>query len=296
MHTLEQNEWPEMLMQLDQAIYHHAKWYDAITRTLVCHLPHDERDVADDAHRQCRLGQWYYETAPEKLRRHPSFIAIEVEHQHLHQQAAKLLRQAEAGDPISPLDYDCFVNGLERLRLLLQTLKRELEEAIFNRDPLTGVNSRAGMLTKLREQLELAKRHVQSCCIVMMDLDHFKHVNDDYGHSAGDQVLAASARFVMTHLRPYDKLFRYGGEEFVVCMQNLDVDAGYAIVERVREGLAATPIDCGGGVKLQVTASFGITLLDPDASVEASIDRADKAMYAAKSAGRNCTRIWDPSM
>jgi diguanylate cyclase (GGDEF)-like protein len=130
----------------------------------------------------------------------------------------------------------------------------------------------------------------------MMDVDHFKDVNDTYGHVAGDRALAAATRYVMAHLRPYDKLFRYGGEEFLACMQNTDMATGYEVMERLRQGLAATPIEYGGGATLHITMSFGIALLDPDVSVEQSIERADKAMYAAKAAGRNCTRIWDPSM
>jgi diguanylate cyclase (GGDEF)-like protein len=100
----------------------------------------------------------------------------------------------------------------------------------------------------------------------------------------------------MAHLRPYDKLFRYGGEEFLLSMPNTDATTGYEVVERVRQGLATMPILYDGKATLQITMSFGIALLDPDVSVEQSVDRADKAMYAAKAAGRNCTRIWDPSM
>lgn len=293
---LAQNETQAVLLQLDQAIYNHSKWYDSITRTLVCRLPYDRCDVAQDAHRQCRFGQWYYSVEPEKLRTHPGFMAIEAEHKKMHQYAGKLLQTAASGAVISSLDFDSFNNALERLRLQIFTLKHELEESLSNLDSLTGANNRIGMLPKLRELQDLVKRHVQSCCIVMMDIDHFKIVNDTYGHSAGDLVLAACARYVMNHFRPYDKLFRYGGEEFLICMQNADVTAAHDVVERVRQGLAATPIEYGGKSPLQISMSFGLTLLDPDVSVEQSIDRADKAMYAAKTAGRNCTRIWDPSM
>lgn len=296
MFKLEQNEIQAVLLQLDQAVYHHTQWYDSITRTLVCRLPHDHRDEARNAHRHCRFGQWYYGGAPDSLHKHPGFIAIETEHKSMHQMAAKLLQTASSGGIISPLDYDSFINALERLRLQILTLKRELEETLYNLDPLTGAHNRIGMLTKLREQLDMVKRHVQSSCIAMMDIDLFKTVNDTYGHSVGDIVLAASARNVMEHLRPYDKLFRYGGEEFLLCMQNTDIGLGYEVVERIRQGLAANHIDYGGKKPLQITMSFGITLLDPEATVEQSIERADKAMYAAKIAGRNCTRIWDETM
>ncbi|MDP2028367.1 MAG: diguanylate cyclase [Thiobacillus sp.] len=296
MFNIEQHEMQEILTQLDQAIDNHTEWFDSITRTLVCRLPHDHRDAVVDAHRQCRLGQWYYGAAPEALRRHPGFIALEAEHSNMHRLAANLLQTAASGSAVSPLDFDSFANALGRLRLQLYTLKRELEDLLFNRDALTGANSRIGMLTKLREQHELVKRQVQACCIVMMDVDHFKVVNDTYGHLAGDRALAVSVRYVMAHLRPYDKLFRYGGEEFLACMPNTNTTTGHEVMERVREGLAATAIDYDGKAVFQITMSFGLALLDPDVSVEQSIDRSDKAMYAAKTAGRNCSRIWDPSM
>lgn len=296
MIKLNQNEMQAVLLQLDQAIYNHAQWYNSISRTLICGLPYDRRDVAKDAHRQCPLGQWYYSADPDKLRDHPGFIAMENEHENMHRLAAILLQLAASGAVISALDFDGFMNALERLRLQILSLKRELEDSFYNLDPLTGANNRIGMLTRLREQQAMVKRKVQSCCIAMMDIDHFKAVNDTYGHMAGDRILATSVHYVMEHFRPYDNLFRYGGEEFLVCMQNTNAAVGYEAVERVRQGLAATPLDYGGEHPIRITMSFGLTLLDPDVSVEQTIDRADKAMYAAKAAGRNCTRIWDPSM
>lgn len=296
MIKLAQNEMQATLLQLDQAISNHSQWYDSILRTLICRLPYDRRDTAKDAYRQCRFGQWYYDEVSDALRTHPGFIAIEIEHKNMHQLAANLLQMSASGAAITPLDFDHFSNVLERLRLQLYSLKHELDDSLYNLDTLTGANNRIGMLTKLREQQVLVKRQVQSCCIVMMDIDHFKAVNDTYGHVAGDQVLAASARHVMGHLRPYDKLFRYGGEEFLLCMPNTNTTDGYAVTERVRLGLAANQIAYGGTASLLITMSFGVTLLDSDISVEQSIERADKAMYVAKTTGRNRTCVWDPSM
>ncbi len=283
------------LQQLEQAIYNHEQWYKELNRTLICRLPHDRRDVADDAHRQCRFGQWYYNLAPQKLRSNAAFAAMEIEHERMHRLAARLLDTSETRKVNLPHDYDEFSNALDRLRLQIYTLKREIEDTLYNRDPLTGVESRVGMLTKLREQLELVKRRIQNCCIAIMDLDDFKAVNDNHGHLAGDLVLATFARYVMEHVRTYDKVFRYGGEEFLICLPGTDLKTGCNLIERLREGLAANAVDHGGKAIL-ATVSFGVTLLDPDTSVEESIGRADRAMYAAKAAGRNCSRIWDPSM
>ena len=130
----------------------------------------------------------------------------------------------------------------------------------------------------------------------MMDLDGFKTLNDKYGHQAGDLVLVAVARSVMSHLRPYDEFFRYGGDEFLVVTPATDQETGYGAVERLREQIASMDFDVGDGRSVQVTASFGVTVLDAEATVEESIGRADRALYAAKAAGRNQSRIWYASM
>lgn len=286
----------EALGQLDQAIHNHKEWFNAVTRTLVCRLPPDPKDVAPDAHCRCRLGRWYYGSPPGALRAHPGFIALGSEHQIMHQEAARLLQGSAAGTPVAPEEFDGLAKSLERVRAQLLTLKLELEDALHNLDPLTGVHSRVGMLTKLREQHDLVTRQVQSSCVVMLDVDKFKEVNDTYGHPVGDKALTMIAHYLSTRLRPYDKLFRYGGEEFLICMPGTDAATGHMVVERARRGLAETAIDYEGQAPLHVTVSFGVTPLDPDVSVEKTIARADKALYAAKAAGRNCVRAWDPSM
>jgi diguanylate cyclase len=283
-----------VLKELGQAIYNHEQWHKDLTRTLFCRLPYDLRDVAPDAHRQCRFGQWYYSPATEPLRAHAAFVAMELAHERLHQCTAQLLR-ATAGEVAGlPTDFDSFTNALDQLRLQIMTLKHEIEDSLYNRDTLTGAESRIGMLTKLRELLELVKRQAQQCCVAIMDLDHFKSINDTHGHVIGDQVLSASVRCVKDALRPYDKVFRYGGEEFLICLQNSDIQTGKAVIERIRERLTATTLAQDGSKAVVVTASFGMAVLDPAVSLEESINRADKALLVAKAAGRNRSLIWDP--
>jgi diguanylate cyclase (GGDEF)-like protein len=91
-------------------------------------------------------------------------------------------------------------------------------------------------------------------------------------------------------------VYRYGGEEFLICLTDTDVETGHAIVDRLREELASLPFEASGKGKFHVTASFGLAALDPDMAVERSIDRADKALYRAKAEGRNCVVGWDASM
>jgi diguanylate cyclase len=290
------DELQSILAQLKEALYSHQQWYDSLIRSIVCKLPADQHDTNPEGHKECRFGQWYYSPAPEKLRMHPGFVALGEEHERMHLAARMMLLSAENGTGVTSLDYDNFANTLERLRLEVYSLERELEDSLFNRDALTGAITRFGILPTLREQQELVKRRAQLCYIVMMDLDNFKAINDLHGHPAGDKVLSASIRYLIRHLRPYDKVFRYGGEEFLICMPYTDFTPGFERVNELKDELLALDIDIGESQPVHISASFGLALLDPDVPVETSIDRADKAMYAAKADGRNCVKVWESAL
>lgn len=291
-----QDEMRAALTHIEQALFHHDQWYEGINRTLICGLAPDQRDAVEDAHRYCRFGQWLYGGATKTLMDHPGFAAIEGAHQRMHHCVREMLLASAAGEPIKIDVYERFVTSLKQMRLEVQTMKHELEDAIYNLDPLTGAASRIGMLTKLRDEQAFVQRKMHSCCLAMMDLDHFKKINDTYGHSAGDRVLVTVVKHILAHMRPYDMLFRYGGEEFLICSPDSDLKAGHDMFERLRGELAELAYESNGSPPFHVTVSFGLTLLDPDVSVETSIDRADKALYAAKGAGRNQVTIWTPSM
>ncbi|MBI5696526.1 MAG: diguanylate cyclase [Nitrospirae bacterium] len=295
MLRLNQDELRSFLTQIDQAIYNHNQWHECLIRALICHLPYDRREMHRNAHRDCLFGQWYYSPAAQKLKDHPGFEALGIEHENVHMLAVDLLQMEGSGTNIHILEFEKFTNALGSMRLQLQTLKRELEDMLYNRDSLTRAHSRIGMLTKLRELHELVKRGIQSCSIAMMDLDHFKEVNDTFGHAAGDKVLVSITHYILEDLRPYDRIFRYGGEEFLVTVLHPVTDNGLDAIERLRTGISEQRVEFEGG-DIWVTASFGVAELDPEVPVEQSIERADKALYAAKAAGRNHTAVWEPSM
>ena len=285
------------ISHLREALHSHQLWHRTIIRTLTCNLPVDQRDLRPAAYTECAFGQWYYSNRiSESLRNHPGFIAMGREHQKLHEQTIALLRAADAGESISTQLYDNFDHALEGLQLEISALERELEDSLFNRDSLTGAISRLNILPALREQQELIKRLAQRCYVAMVDLDDFKVINDEYGHLAGDRVLTAAAQYFIRHLRPYDKVFRYGGEEFLLCLPHAEMELSYDRIDGLRAGLSALEIDIGENRTVHISASVGLTLLEPDAPVETSIDHADQALYVAKSAGKNCVRMWDATM
>lgn len=293
---LSRDEMCKALSELDQALFHHEQWCEALNQTLICSLSPDQRDTDPDAHLKCRFGQWLYGAGASQIANHPSLAEVRSLHEHVHKFARELLLSSEKQSPILLQDYERFLAALKQMKLEMLTAKHELEDAIYNIDPLTGVSSRVGMLTKLREQQALVQRKVQSCCLAMLDIDHFKVVNDTYGHSVGDGVLSNLARRMKRNMRPYDMLFRYGGEEFLICMPTTGMETCYEALERLRSCVAEEPFEIGGAPPIHVTISIGVTMLDPDGSVETTIERADKALYAAKSSGRNRVIAWDAAM
>ncbi|PIE44054.1 MAG: hypothetical protein CSA50_02200 [Gammaproteobacteria bacterium] len=157
-------------------------------------------------------------------------------------------------------------------------------------DGLTQVaNKRAFEFHFLRET-EIAKRHSNPLSLIVMDIDKFKNINDNFGHSAGDQVLRQVVKTVENICRKSDLLFRYGGEEFVVILRETNLAGAYTIAERIRKKVQETR--CFVGTReIPVTVSLGVSAFTPDESPETFFDRADDAMYQAKKSGRNRTRV-----
>ena len=281
-----------ILQELARALDNHEQWHEELIRTIICGLPINPRDMSDDAHRQCRFGQWYYVSADADLHAYAVFAAMGVEHERVHQLATQLLQLSANKSRIAHEDFDAFANAIRHLRLEIHTLKREFEDSLIHRDSLTGAESRIDMLTKLGEMLALGKRRNQPCCVALMDVDNFKQINDTHGHFIGDQVLKSSVRYIRENLRPYDHVFRYGGDEFLLLMPDTDLKTGGLAIERIRKGMAAVPLAMSGQTAIYATASFGVAAVEPKATIEESVDRADKMMYLAKDSGRNCVRVW----
>jgi len=174
----------------------------------------------------------------------------------------------------------------------LQALRRsgkELRHKVQT-DALTGAASHAKALATLKHALQVAQRSDRPLCIAMVDLDYFKKVNDTHGHLVGDEVLRDVTARMRASLRDFDTVGRYGGEEFVVILEDTPLAIARSILERVRRHVEESPINVKE-VKLSITLSLGLAAAHKDDDVESLLKRADAALYEAKAAGRNCVRV-----
>lgn len=176
-----------------------------------------------------------------------------------------------------------------------ETFQKQMYEAAL-RDGLTKTFNRRYLLDRLQTEFAYSRRHGTALSLLLLDIDHFKKVNDGYGHLAGDHVLASVARCLQTALRTEDVLARYGGEEFVIICRGIALQNAALLGERLRELVKNTPIDVEGQC-IAVTVSVGISAL-PDPSVASSeqlVASADEALYEAKRAGRDRVRVRGPN-
>ncbi|MFJ4144643.1 GGDEF domain-containing protein [Pseudomonas sp. NPDC089734] len=183
---------------------------------------------------------------------------------------------------------------LSDLETLMTCLAFPLQNALLYRvavqnalrDPLTNTGNRNAMNQSLPREVEASHRHKQPLSLLMLDIDFFKNVNDSYGHGTGDEVLRVIAHVLKTQLRNIDRVFRYGGEEFVIVLSNTDRDCAATIGERLRRSVLELEFP-GPNAALNMSISLGCSTLLPAESADSLLRRADNALYIAKREGRN---------
>ncbi|NOT13410.1 MAG: GGDEF domain-containing protein [Methylococcaceae bacterium] len=153
-------------------------------------------------------------------------------------------------------------------------------------DPLTQANNRASFDDSVKREMSLAIRHDKPLSLIFLDIDHFKHINDHYGHDCGDFTLASAAKRIRDNLRGSDMLFRIGGEEFVILLSGTDVAGAELLAERIRTSIEHHTLAYSMET-INVTVSLGVSTLQKDENADSFIKRADTAMYQAKHSGRN---------
>jgi two-component system cell cycle response regulator len=202
-------------------------------------------------------------------------LSIDLHGLHLESACALLQIEPPAPDVADPAAY-------------LQNILDSLCDLSL-RDPLTGLSYRRLFNAVLASEVDRVARSGEEALLLMIDIDHFKSVNDTYGHSAGDEVLRVVAKTLQTCVRPMDTLARFGGEEFVVILPSCQPSFGHVVAERIRRAVENTMISIAPGLDLKVTISIGgaFALQWIRSTSELWTERADQQLYLAKTTGRN---------
>lgn len=186
-------------------------------------------------------------------------------------------------------------NNLELIRFIAMTIALDIENVRLHRvavtDPLTGAYNREFLLQRLPQEIEAAADRDRALSVAMVDVDHFKTVNDQYGHGIGDVVLSEVARRLRSAIRAGDLLVRYGGEEFLAVLPKADAGRAWEVGERMRQRVCERAFEVGDGKALLLRVSVGVAQWHTGERMPELIDRADSALYSAKDHGRNRVEV-----
>ncbi|ABM03138.1 diguanylate cyclase [Psychromonas ingrahamii 37] len=204
-----------------------------------------------------------------------------------------IISQAMRSIPTSDSDTKIRVRGRDEIAAMARALERLLKEALLTHqmatiDHLTQVNNRASFFTYAEKETERSKRRPNKTCIMMIDIDHFKHINDTYGHDVGDKLLSLVADNCLKCTRTIDVFARLGGDEFTLMMPDTDLVSGRLAAERLRQRIDELQLELTPDVIIKVTTSIGISVVKlNETPIETALIQADKALYLAKTGGRN---------
>ena len=229
-----------------------------------------------------------------------SVIALPFTLEHRLQAGVFFLRRTEDEPKLTQEDVEfadavikAAVASIQRAQVI-ETAKEENArlEALAHTDPLTQVLNRRALTQRLASELDRARRYEGVIALLMIDLDHFKRINDTYGHLVGDDVLRELAGILTSAIRSVDMVARYGGEEFVVVLPETGAEGAIAFAERIRERIEGHGFRSGDRLTLRLTTSIGVATFPSSRveSVEDIFSRADAALYRAKAEGRNRVR------
>ena len=278
---------------IERAIALQTQWFKVWHERVICN--HDLSGFHVKAVEDIPLGAWFKSAESNPFRNNPGFLLLGEELQEIVTQVRVFLSETEGDAPHPVDDYTHFMNTLMDLNTQVQQLQNDAWRGLTRMDPLTGVRNRHDMMGELDVERERARRSAVPCSVAMVDLDHFKVLNDSHGHIVGDQVLRRVSSLFAEQLRPYDMVYRYGGEEFLLCLPNTDITTAAAVLNRMRVKISETQLPFAkDGSNIFVTASFGVAEIDTVEHIVKSIERADMALYDVKHAGRNAVGIWRP--
>lgn len=277
------------IADLDAAVEAHMDWTRRVLRCAVLHELPDADVLAPSAHTLCHFGRWFVsnrarfeECDAQNTRR------LEAVHQSMHDAIRSICTDVHAGRPGQRADLDRFEETQSELIGLLADFKTVLLSVAVRHDPLTGLLLRHDIESEFTQIQKSCKRNNTLLYAVMIDVDHFKRINDSYGHPVGDTALRHLADTLKRCVRPDEPLYRFGGEEFLLLMQCHSPEAAAAPMQRIIHAVRNAPVPIPQGDSLAMTVTMGLARAGEHEALTSVVERADRALYKGKSAGRDC--------
>jgi len=264
----------------------HIQFIREVNRILIKHSNGEcikLKEKYSNLHHHHEIGSWFSSLKGTTVEQSKEFLDFDNLRNDLYEMAETISASYRETEKINVDYYEKF---LIKNDLFFEYLWKLADEAISSQyqfDHLTQLLNRQAFQTILEHELSRVKRESSSCCLILIDLDDFKQVNDEYGHIVGDDVLRQFSQITKEYIRTSDYAARYGGEEFLLCLPNTKLRLAVGVVSRIREAIEL--LSFKSLPNLKVTISAGVSLLNDD--IKGSIERADKAMYSAKSKGKN---------
>lgn len=272
------------------AIYEHESWMEDWRRTALCGLPPGNHITGENAHLTCRFGRWFAHNSETGMLQGKLLHDLGSMHGELHEAGRYLMAKLKDGEQIPADEYDAFMDvahNFQKIAARIQDLHGCSDQADIDvEDELVELQSRLNMLTELEREWERAARAGKMSALIMVRPDGLEEIHATYGQIGVDRVFASLAARLYSHLRPYDSVFRYGRNEYLICIPETDHGRAADIARRLDRLLADDPVALSDEVEAEVTARFGFALSDRRCSVQEVLDRAARAVNLAGSAER----------
>jgi diguanylate cyclase len=277
-----------LITELDAAVEAHISWTRRILRFLVLRTSPGEDVLAPMAHTICQFGNWYTANLPH-------FEAIDAQaahrveqvHQAMHDAIRSICASMLAGEPGKDAELVAFEQSQSELLVLLARFKTSILSNAVRNDPLTGLPLRYGIEGDFALQQKDARRNRNLFYVALIDIDHFKRINDSFGHPVGDRVLRELADTMNRNLRGNEPLYRFGGEEFLWLMQCKSAGEAEQSARRLLSTIRTTPVPIAKDQSVTLTVTLGMAQVGDHEELASALERADVALYKGKETGRD---------
>ena len=276
-----------LLQGIDHGVEAHLAWNRSLLRCALLHESPGDDVSRPDAHERCLFGVWFASHRGDLSAFDEALVVRVAEaHRHMHDAVRSMCHRVLQGQPAAATDLQAYEQGQCAMVTSLNDLRERVAEAATHQDLLTGLPLRHGLEYTFGLRRGDARRSGAQLWLAMIDVDHFKSVNDNHGHAVGDVALQHIARCLLACLRESDALFRFGGEQFLGLFLIHEPQGAELLAARVLAAVSAAPLATPSGVTLRLSVTVGLAQVGADEDLASATDRADRAMLLGKARGR----------